>query len=238
MNEKNQLSQSNFERIEAYLLNRMPEKEKQTFLEDLKTNKRLKDELDLQRKLITTVEAGAFKEKLDAVHRRMIRRKKQIWWISVAASVAILLSFSIWLLNRPTQYERLFTENLTIEPGLPLPMSAVDDYDFYDAMVDYKSGEYKIAEKKWMKLLKKEPENDTLNYFIGIALFNSEEYLKAEPYFIKVIKLNSSTYTGKSEWYLALSYLKTGETDKLRQLSKNSHSDYSQRINQIILKIE
>jgi len=238
MKEKKHISQEDFEQIESYLLNRMSEKEKQIFLKEMEADKELKEEFKVQRQLIASVEAGAFKDRLEKIHQKIIQRRQVTWWFAAVASVAVLLVAGIWLLNRPTQSERLFAENLTEEPGLPVPMSAVDDYDFYDAMVDYKSGEYELAIEKWMQLLKKDPENDTLNYFIGIALFNDKKFDKAEPFFEKAIQLKSAAFEGKSEWYLALVYLKTGETDKLRQLSKESHSDYTQRINQIIQRLE
>jgi len=238
MKKNEKLSQTEFERIESYLLDRMPEKEKQVFLKEVEVNGLLKDEIKAQRELIRTIEAGAFKEQLEKTHQHLLRRKQLMWWLATAASVAILLSVGIWLINRPTQSERLFAEYLTVEPGLPLPMSAVDDYDFYDAMVDYKIGEYNVALEKWMQLLKKDPENDTLNYFIGSAFFNNKAFQKAEPYFKKVIELNSTSYKGKSEWYLALSYLKTNDIEKLRSLAADSQTDYTQKINQIIQKLE
>jgi len=238
MKEQEQLSQPDFERIEAYLLDRLSEEDRKLFEYELKSNDKLKNEVVTQRDLMLSVETGELKSRLDSIHNKVSKQRNVSRWIAVAASVAILVAVSIWMINKPDKADNLFAANLTLEPGLPVPMSATNNYEFHDAMVDYKSGKNELAISKWEKLLLVNPVNDTLNYFIGVAHFNDENYSEAIQYFEEVLSLKSSSFTGKGEWYLALSCLKTEDFERLNMLAKESQSDYAKRIHQLKQKLE
>jgi len=232
------LSQKEFERIELYILKKLPEKEQQAFEQELKEKPELQKELEIQKKLMLAVEAGAIRNHLNTIHKKLFGRQKVIRWFAAAASILILISVSIWLINRPSKAERLFAANLTVDPGLPVPMSATDNYVFYDAMVDYKTGKYEEAINKWQPLLNAEPLNDTLNYFIGVAFFNDEKYEQAIPFFEQVRLLNSPAFLGKSEWYMALSFIKIKDFESLKILAEKSQSENAYRIRELNQKLE
>lgn len=238
MKEKENISLDDFERIEAYLLNKLPEKERFTFREEMSGKPALKQEVEIQRELMLAVETGEMKNRLNTIHQKVISKISLTRWLAVAASVTILVAVGIWMINKPDKTEQLFAANLTIEPGLPVPMSATNNYDFYDAMVDYKSGKYELAISKWEPILNANPGNDTLIYFVGVAKFNLENYQEAIPYFEKVTQLNTSSFYSKGEWYLALSYLIQKDFDGLKSLASESQSDYADRIKQLNQKLE
>ncbi len=238
MKEKENISQKEFERIEAFIHNKLPEKDREVFEKELETNANLRKEVDIQLQTMLAVEAGGMKNRLDAIHQKLISKAYLNIWVAVAASVAILITVGFWLINMPGKTDKLFAANVTIDPGLPVPMSATDNYTFYDAMVDYKSEKYDLAIGKWTTLLQLNTENDTLNYYMGAALFNAEKYEQAITYFEQVSKLEESFFYGKSEWYLALCFLKMKEFDRLEKLSQQSKSDYSARIKQLNQKLE
>lgn len=238
MDNRTDISKELFERIEKYLLDEMPDMEKLVFEEEMKGSPQLRKEVVLQGEMMLAVEAGEMKSRLETIHKKVTQKHTSPTWYLVAASIILLVSLGIWTLNRPDKAEKLFAANLTIEPGLPVPMSATNNYQFYDAMVDYKSGKYDLAISKWKALLIEHPENDTLNYFVGIALFNSEDYGQAIPYFDQVLNLNSQSFSGKSEWYSALSFLQTKEFDRLNDLASKSKSNYSDRIRELSQKVE
>ena len=238
MKEKENISQKEFERIESFILNKLPEERREAFAKELETNADLRKEVDIQRQTMLAVEASGMKNRLDIIHQKLISKGNLNIWVAAAAGVAILITVGFWLINMPGKTDKLFAENVTIDPGLPVPMSATDNYTFYDAMVDYKSGKYDLAIGKWTTLLQLNPENDTLNYYMGAALFNAEKYEQAIPYFEKVSKLNQSTFYGKSEWYMALSFLKLKQFNRLEMLAKESQSNYSDQIKQLNQKLE
>jgi tetratricopeptide (TPR) repeat protein len=238
MNDEKELTQAQFERIEAYLQQNLTEEENLQFKKELASNEALQKEVEIQRNLMLAVEAGALKSKMDAIHRKLFRSRSITVWMAVAASIILLVAVGIWLINRPDPAERLYAESFTADPGLPVPMSATDDYLFYDAMVDYKSGKYSLAESKWSTLLIESPVNDTLLYYIGMCNVNDGNHDKAIPYLEKVIQLGSISFSGKSEWYLALCYLKLEDLEGLEKLAKESESDYSQKIRQLTKELE
>jgi len=238
MEENKEITQQNFERIEAFLLNKMTANEQHDFENELNRDPALAKEVATQRELMLAVETGEMKNKLDTIHQKITKKNGNTKWYLVAASIAVLLAIGIWTLNRPDKAERLFASNMTIDPGLPVPMSATNNYVFYDAMVDYKSGKYALAIIKWEPLLAQNPESDTVNYYLGVANFNNENFQKAIPYFEKVTQQENSTFYGLGEWYLALSFLATKDVERLNTLAKNSRSDYADRINELIQKIE
>ena len=238
MKEKENISQKEFERIEAYILNRLPEEERIAFEMDLENSSDLRKELEIQRQTMLAVESGAMKNRLEVIHQKMTSKASLTIWIAVAASVTILIAVGLWFINLPDKSEKLFAAYVTVDPGLPVPMSSTNNYTFYDAMVDYKSGKYELAIGKWNTLLQQNPENDTLNYFVGTALFNAKKYEQAILYFEQVSDLEQSTFYGKSEWYMALSFLKLKQFNRLQNLSQHSTSDYATRIKQLYQKLE
>lgn len=232
------IDQAKFERIEAYLLDKMTPQEASEFEKEFVNNAELRKEVKVQADLILAVETGEMIQKLEQIHQRLHKKTGLGKWYVVAASVVILLAVGVWAISKPSKTGRLFATYVTVEPGLPVPMSATDNYTFYDAMVDYKTEKYELAVKKWKPLLSKDQDNDTLNYFIGVAYFNQEDYAKAIPFFERTIQTEQSVFNGKAEWYLALSFLKTKNFDGLMELASKSDSEFSDRINEMTQKIE
>jgi hypothetical protein len=54
----------------------------------------------------------------------------------------------------------------------------------------------------------------------GVANFEEKKYPEAKQSFGKVIDDKNNLYIDQAQWYLALCYLNTNETDKAKQLFK------------------
>src|SRR5690554_2940130 len=178
------ISWAEFERIERFLLGRMDEDELKQFETDLERDEHLRDEVTLQAKLLATVESGSMNQNASILTAKMqeggkslldpeaTRGKRPVsryrWHAVAAALVAVVVS--VWYFGlRPSPEEQLFEAYFVPPKGLITPMSATDNYLFYDAMVDYKQGDYPQAITKWSDLLELQPKNDTLVFFIGAA---------------------------------------------------------------------
>ena len=109
-------------------------------------------------------------------------------------------------------------------------MSSSNNFPFYDAMVNYKQGEYAIAISKWEKIEQKSPDNDTINYFLGVAYLAHQNVEKAVPYLSKTINNSNSVFLEDAYFYLGLAYLKSDKKEKAKQAFQKSKSEKSQEI--------
>lgn len=240
MKESNQIDQKLFERIEAYLDGRMDADEQLAFEVKVKAVPQLKQEVELERTLRDSIEVGVMHNRLDGLHEELFAGELgsdtstgiSPW--KIAAGIAIILGIGALLYASSAQEDTLFAEFATVDPGLPVPMSATDSYDFHDAMVDYKSGDNARAIETWSYLLQTQEDNDTLKYYIGSAHFNSAAFEDAIPYFHSVNEMTESTFKEKALWYLGLSYLKLDRIDDFKTLTPNQNSVYRSRFEEII----
>ena len=233
-------NQELFERIERYLNGRMVGDEKAQFEKELNTDSALAKAVIEQREIQTAVELGALSESLDEIHNEVIssqKSSKNNWW-AIAAGIAIIIAAGVYLFQQGSPQDQLFASYSTTDPGLPVPMSSVDHYVFYDAMVDYKAEKYEVAIKKWKGLVRAEPKNDTLNYYVGSAYFNLESYNEAVKFFDKIEPESESDLRYKSQWYKILSWIKLDERERILAQKPYSGSPYAEEIEEIQKALE
>lgn len=246
MNNHPEISRELLEKIESYLLNRMDEEERIVFENQMTLDTELYYEVQLQKELIDAIQLGALRESLEEIKYQENKRDEESidtqpnrYWYAMAASVLALVAITVWMFNKTDPQEKIFAEYVEYDPGLPIPMSTSANYNFFDAMVDYKNEMYEKAISKWRVLLLDDPENDTLNYYIGSAHFVLQDYEQAIPYFIKVAALESPEFHAKSEWYLVLSWIRTGQfrkIDSVAAISRHPYSDKIHKINQQLIE--
>ncbi len=241
----NGTSQELLDRIDSYLLHRMNEQERVSFENRMATDIGLSREVQLQKELIHAIELGALQESLEEIRHQNLDRVEESnstesnrYWYAMAASLLALMTLGVWMFSKPDPKEKLFSEYVDYDPGLPVPMSASGQYSFYDAMVDYKNELYTSAIGKWSVLLEDDPQNDTLNYYLASAHFRLEEYSRAIPLYLKVAMSESPEFQAKSEWYLALSWIHTGEFEKIDSLAGSSQHHFSGKIREINQKLK
>lgn len=237
MNSEINISPRDSERIERYLLEKMDPNERNIFEAELDSNPELHTELNVQRELIRAVEVGGLKEDLDKIHAKTIQkssaRPSRNNWFAIAAGLAAIIAVSIWAVNHQSANDSLFAQYSTTDPGLPVPMSASANYTFHDAMVDYKAEKYDKAIAKWTALLKEGKNDNPLNYYIGAAYFNQNNYAAALPWFQKELNDSNGTFHAKAQWYELLCQLKLNETEKVLQTVALPDSPYKDRIESI-----
>lgn len=211
---RDHISQETFEQIENYLLHRMDAAQQQAFEQAMANDAQLRNEVELQRRLMSTVEAGSFladQPGADTVPAPAtpapVRTINRRWWYA-AAVLLIAVGATWWLRQAGPAAQDLYTEYFHADPGLPVAMSSTDAYTFYDGMVSYKEGKYKEAAAMWAKLGNEKGFTDTLQYFIGVAHLNNNELPEANQYLLPVANNTTSVWKDKATWYLALSYIK------------------------------
>lgn len=233
------LHRERFEAIEAFLLGTMRPEGRERFEQELVADVALRDELELQRENILAVELAGVTRTLKAAraeHREGgAEHGGRNWYnyLKVAAMVAVLAIGTIWWLGRPTEHERLFAEAYVQDPGLPVPMSAVNDPLFQDAMVAYKLGDYEEARTKWGGLLQQEPANDTLQFYIANAYLAEGNAQAAMPLYEAVAEGEASAFQAKARWFLFLAYLHEGRLNELPDTTLLNDPDHGEQVRHI-----
>ena len=232
MNNHSDISQEQFEQIEKYLSNSMDAEERFEFDKILIGNDQLREQVDEQQILFQAVEEQSLREKLNEFHKgieventkvKSIRSYKKY---AIAASIALLLGLGYWLtMGQKSAHEKLYAAYFAPDPGLITPMSATSDYEFYRGMVDYKQGEYELAINRWDSLIKLNPENDTLNFFMGVSYLALEDPSQALPYLKKVSDSSQSIFNPEVFYYLGLAELKEGNTEAAKVAFETNGSE-------------
>lgn len=236
MKNSNEISQELWEKIENYIFHEMSDSEKHEFENEIEKNPILKSQIEEVQSFSENTQRIILKEKLDEFHREIsstpqvakkIPINKTIIW--TAACFILLITTVIWLNTRNTP-ERIFEKHYTHDPGLPTTMSNSGNYEFFDGMLDYKQQNYQTALEKWKPLLAENPNNDTLNYFVGLSYLAIGETEEAEALIENVAGMNQSMFYEDAIFYTALVMIKKGETEKAAQLLSNQNSDRSQKL--------
>ena len=149
------------------------------------------------------------------------------------------MGFGYWLLFRQkSAEEKLFAQYFKPDPGLLTPMSTTSDYEFYRGMVDYKQGKYELAIERWNPLLMQKPENDTLNFYLGVSYLAQEKNEEAIEYLSKAVNNPNSIFINESWYYLGLIYLDKGNTDDAIHSLRKSGLENSKLILQEIMQTD
>lgn len=210
-NNIDQIDQALFERIEAYLLLRMPEEERRRFEEEMKLDEKLKKEVHLQQRLIAGAEVfshtDAYRREKGLASVKPLGTKRTALWYAAAAIVLIIAGtwfYRTHSLSAESVYARYFVS----DPGLPVVMSGNNNnYNFYDGMISYKEEDYHRAIEIWSGIYKDNETNDTLQYYMGLALLNSHDP-DAVSYLQRVAQNQESVWQKNAIWYMTLACLK------------------------------
>ena len=233
-----ELSEKDFERVENYLLGNMSEAEAISFEKEMEANAKLKTAVEEQKDMILTVESEGLRAELESIHKELYedkpqKKKNPYLFFSIAASIAVLIAATFWFFYLNDANDDAYDKYAYVDPGLPVPMSATDSYDFYDAMVDYKTENYSRAINKWKAILEKETGNDTLNYYIGASYFNLADYEKSKPFLEKVARSEESTFVHKASYMLLLSEFNSGNMTTVRKYEPDMDSPFLPEIRAI-----
>lgn len=234
-------SEEQLELFDRYLMHRMDASERDAFEQRLKYDHKLNETFKEYGRMVHVVEESALKEKLDNFHAAVDSEKSKVVPIKipkrfnflVAASIIFLIGLGSLLIFN-LQSQSLFDEYFTPDPGLPTVMGSSDNYDFYEAMVDYKRKNYSDAITKWENLLVQKPQNDTLNYFLGSAFLASGQEGSSIKFLEKTASDENSVFYKEANFYLGLAYLKMEEESRAKVHLKNSNSKAA---NELILKM-
>lgn len=239
MNLNNNITQELLETVERYYNNTMTSAERSEFENKLNNSSSFKTQVEDIKTLILGIEVQSLKEQLNSFHKELSNsevletkqpKPKVLNFVKIAVAASIIIALgSFWYFNSNTN-EKLYTEYFSVDPGLPTTMSSNNSFEFYDAMVNYKQGDYTTAINKWEKLLQAKPSNDTLNYFIGVAHLANKNEVEAIPFLNVVTNYSNSAFLNESYYYLGLAYLKNNNVKLAKKNLNFSTVDNSKLI--------
>ncbi|MCK8479106.1 tetratricopeptide repeat protein [Psychroserpens algicola] len=233
MKDNSNISQELLETIERYYNDTMSKQERLDFELRLDESSEFRTQVEDIKTLILGIENQSLKEQLDVFHKDIPTHSETpsasgiFTFRKLAAAVIILLAVTgFWWFNTP-QNDKLYSKYFTPDPGLPTTMSSNSNYDFYDAMVNYKQGDYQTAIAKWDAI---QPKNDTLNYFLGVACLANKNEAKAIGFLNKATQNTDFPLLNDAHYYLGLAYLKDGDIDFAKKNLQKSSNENSKKI--------
>jgi len=237
----NNISQKEFETIEAYINGQLSNENKTAFENRLKNEKDFASKVEDIKVIIVGIESQSLKEQLNSFHDELDinndtysiqydTKTTTFNWKKLAIAAVFIIGTSCFLIFNSNSNTRLYSKHFTPDPGLPTTMSSSDDYTFYEAMVNYKQGDYKTAISKWETLQKTKPNNDTLNYFIGVAHMANKNEDVAISFLENASKNSGFPLISDAYHYLGLAYLKANKLDKAKENLQKSNSENSKAL--------
>jgi TolA-binding protein len=235
----NDISQEEFERIEAYIIGKLSSDDLREFELKLKNEPGFKTKVEDIKTVLAGIETQVMKEQLNVFHEdiemhsvtpKTESKVHSINWKKLAIAAVFLIAAGGFWFYRGNTNDRLYAEYFSPDPGLPTTMSSTDNYEFYEAMVNYKQGNYKTAISKWKTLQEARPNNDTLNYFIGVAHLANKNEKNAISFLEDASKNSEFALVNDANYYLGLAHLKSGDIEKAKVSLQNSTSDNSKAL--------
>lgn len=242
-----------FERIERYILERMSAEERAAFEQELTHNAQLRDELEILRNDIRAVQLANIQEEIAAagelykinqseseqhesspveeqsqgskvVPLNSENGSSRRVWFAIAATIAALVGF---FLLRPSAYsaDGLYAKYHQVDPGLPTTMGITQDYQFQDAMVDFKYGRFEEAYSKWSDMISDNPASDTLQYYHALAALEANDLQMAQGA-LETLSSTDTAWRHKAQWYLVLCVLKADPGADLTAFEVDTDSPY------------
>ncbi len=219
----------NTERIDRYLHGAMDAAEKQAFEAEAASNTQLAEELALQRDMerflhrrahrdalqaqLRGMDSAYFREETPEVKLRALPRRRLLWIGVVAAAAALALFVLRPVLFGPTLYEQYAQY-----PSLSLAeKSASATTDWSKAEQAFNARDYAAAEPLLRSYVESFPEDMQARLFLGICQMESDRPDDARQTFRSFAQADASL-RDYADWYLALSYLKTGDYAACRQV--------------------
>ncbi|MBA6152060.1 tetratricopeptide repeat protein [Gelidibacter maritimus] len=227
------------ETVERYESGTMAQEERIAFEEQLRSDADFKILVENIRLTLLGIETQALKEQLDEFHKEIpetpqieksTTKVRFLSFTKLAIAAGIIIALGMFWMFSGSSNDKLFNQHFKADPGLPTTMSSTDSFVFYDAMVNYKQGDYKTAISKWQQLAVKTPENDTINYFLGVAYLADKNAKKAIPFLNKTLDRSESVFLEDAHYYLGMAYLKSDRTEEAIQEFKKSGSEKSNAI--------
>jgi tetratricopeptide (TPR) repeat protein len=219
--------------IERYNAGEMSDTEKLWFEKELVGNDKLRAEVNLRKRtdeILKNQDVISLRNKLSSIENRrreaskaekVPKKIRYIRYAAVFAGLILIGSLTLFTgksINNETIMKKFY--KVYEPPTSQRSATSGTDTDFALALEFYNTRDYERAAVLFNKVLKTKPEDMEVVLLNGVSNFEEKKYPEAKQSFGKVIDDKNNLYIDQAEWYLALCYINTNETDKAKQLFK------------------
>ncbi|MBX2928664.1 MAG: tetratricopeptide repeat protein [Saprospiraceae bacterium] len=213
----------NTDRIDRYLTGTMDPAEKQAFEAEMAADAQLAEDLTLQRDMGAFLRRREHRNALQAQLRDIGRAhfqpekkeaktvsisRRRILWIGAMAAAAGLALF----LLRPLLFPPSLFDQYAEYPALALAQkSSAGPADWSAAEQAFNSEDYTTAEPVLEQYLAAYPTDMQAQLYLGICKMELDKHTEARQIF-GALAQSGESFKDYAQWYLALSYLKSGDT--------------------------
>jgi tetratricopeptide (TPR) repeat protein len=230
INDEQQISFAEINRIDDYLLEYLNEKDRIEFESLLEENTKLKEETLLHAQindsiietdiinLRTNISEIIDENKQSTKIRKFIPdnlQNKPLRYVGVAAAAAAVISAGFFTLSQQkTTSQNLFQQAYHPYDAIGLLRSAPLSNPSFKGIDLYNDRKFDEAIAQFALILKDNDEHPMCNFYTGLCYVEKNNFNKAIMSFQKVIDEKDNLFTEQAEWYMALCLLKTNEGKK------------------------
>lgn len=210
------------EMLEKYLDGQLTAEEMRIFEAGMARDEMLSKEYqihqDMSRALLND-KAGEFRSMLDTAHQRYQKRDRRPLFYKMAAAIAIFLTVGglLLLLTNHSSSSRDIADKY-YKAYQPLNTVRSDDPNqgklVSYAFNSYEKGDYLTAARHFETLLKLNPENNQVRFYLAVSYMENKQQSSAIRLFQEIIDNRDVYYRYQSEWYLGICYLWLGRKDE------------------------
>lgn len=236
------------ELIERYFDNALSPEESQEVAQRLKRDYDFRKLFDTEKLLVDTIRLEAAKRDLDYLREleRSFSGKNNTpghriaYYLATAAAITAVILF-VWMPTNDANPGSLFAEYFQPQPNIfePLRRDESGNSPRRQAFQAYEQENYQRAALLFTQLLT-EDEDPGMMMLLGNCNLVLGETDAAKANFLNVIR-TSAELTPAAKWYLALSHLRSGESDRTRSLLQEvstTESPYAAKANILLDELE
>jgi hypothetical protein len=261
------LSEEQYEVIEAYLTNELSAADRALFEADMQADAELQTEVDRQRTLRLGLRALGIEQAMERAKaqyqattsapealpgKQPIVRPLGSWrYWAAAASVVVVLGVGYYAYQQTTDQQTDIAYAETVSPNetdqllKDFPSEQVSPQtrtQWLDAFTDYKAGKYDKVIEQLRTLPADKQTIHYKKYFLGLSYLANKQPAEAIPLLSKAQAAPSLKLRQKANWFLALAYVKNGQKENalpmLKQISTDKAHPFHALAKRVVEKID
>jgi len=216
--------------IDAYLLDRLSDSEKQEFEAALQSDPELKKELEEAEVLKEGIEASGReeqKERLRALEQELTEENREaqkhngLWWVGRIAAAILLLLVPVYFFINSTQKvdpKEIYASHFELYPVLESGVVRGEENEtaMAEGLDAYQRANYEVAIEELSAAVNESEKPESVQFYLALSHLTSDAPKEAIPLLEELSKKESFKLKEQAKWYLGLAFLKNNQPDEAR----------------------